>query len=158
MTKATRKLVIFGSGQIAEVAHYYWTHDSDYDVAGFTVDAAYLTRDTLFGLPVIPFEEALRIFPPDEYDMFVAAGFHQVNYARAEIVARVENAGYRCVSYISSRAITWPDFTCGPNCFIMELNNIQPFVRIGKNVTLWSGNHIGHHTVIGDHCFLASHI
>ena len=23
---------------------------------------------------------------------------------------------------------------------------------------LWSGNHIGHHSRIGDHCFLASHI
>jgi UDP-3-O-[3-hydroxymyristoyl] glucosamine N-acyltransferase len=23
---------------------------------------------------------------------------------------------------------------------------------------LWSGNHIGHHSVIGSHCFFASHI
>jgi acetyltransferase-like isoleucine patch superfamily enzyme len=25
-------------------------------------------------------------------------------------------------------------------------------------VTLWSGNHIGHHSTIHDHCFLASHV
>jgi UDP-3-O-[3-hydroxymyristoyl] glucosamine N-acyltransferase len=31
-------------------------------------------------------------------------------------------------------------------------------VSIGRNVTLWSGNHIGHHSEIGDHCFIASHI
>jgi UDP-3-O-[3-hydroxymyristoyl] glucosamine N-acyltransferase len=29
---------------------------------------------------------------------------------------------------------------------------------IGNNVTLWSGNHIGHHSQIGDHCFIASHV
>ena len=35
---------------------------------------------------------------------------------------------------------------------------IQPFVRIGSNVILWSGNHVGHHSRIGDHCFIASHV
>jgi UDP-3-O-[3-hydroxymyristoyl] glucosamine N-acyltransferase len=35
---------------------------------------------------------------------------------------------------------------------------IQPFVTIGNNVTLWSGNHIGHHSRIGDNCFLTSHV
>ena len=34
---------------------------------------------------------------------------------------------------------------------------IQPNVRIGNNVILWSGNHIGHDSTIGDHVFIASH-
>jgi len=46
----------------------------------------------------------------------------------------------------------------GDNCFILEDNTIQPFVRIGNNVTLWSGNHIGHDAIIEDHCFLTSHV
>jgi UDP-3-O-[3-hydroxymyristoyl] glucosamine N-acyltransferase len=46
----------------------------------------------------------------------------------------------------------------GDNCFILENNVIQPFVRVGNNVTLWSGNHIGHHSTIGDHCFISSHV
>ena len=25
-------------------------------------------------------------------------------------------------------------------------------------MTLWSGNHVGHHSIIHDHCFLASHV
>jgi acyl-[acyl carrier protein]--UDP-N-acetylglucosamine O-acyltransferase len=28
---------------------------------------------------------------------------------------------------------------------------------VGNNVTLWSGNHVGHRTVIDDHCFISSH-
>ena len=34
---------------------------------------------------------------------------------------------------------------------------MQPFVKIGSNVTLWSGNHIGHRTEIKDNCFISSH-
>jgi acetyltransferase-like isoleucine patch superfamily enzyme len=45
----------------------------------------------------------------------------------------------------------------GDNCFIFEDNVIQPFVRIGNDVVIWSGNHIGHHSLIEDHCFIASH-
>jgi carbonic anhydrase/acetyltransferase-like protein (isoleucine patch superfamily) len=29
---------------------------------------------------------------------------------------------------------------------------------IGDNVTLWSGNHIGHRSVIEDHVFVSSHV
>lgn len=33
---------------------------------------------------------------------------------------------------------------------------IQPYSRIGNNVIVWSGNHLGHHSVIEDNCFIAS--
>ena len=46
----------------------------------------------------------------------------------------------------------------GENCFILEDNTIQPFVKIGNNVTIWSGNHIGHDVQIEDHCFITSHV
>jgi UDP-3-O-[3-hydroxymyristoyl] glucosamine N-acyltransferase len=42
----------------------------------------------------------------------------------------------------------------GENCFILEDNTVQPFVTIGNNVTLWSGNHIGHDSCIEDDCFI----
>jgi UDP-3-O-[3-hydroxymyristoyl] glucosamine N-acyltransferase len=49
-------------------------------------------------------------------------------------------------------------FTCGDNCFILEDNTIQPFATIGNDVVMWSGNHIGHHSVIKDHVFITSHV
>ncbi|MEY2828985.1 MAG: hypothetical protein RIQ33_843, partial [Bacteroidota bacterium] len=49
-------------------------------------------------------------------------------------------------------------FLPGDNCFIFEDNTIQPFVKIGSNVTLWSGNHIGHHSTIESHNFISSHV
>ncbi len=40
----------------------------------------------------------------------------------------------------------------------MEHNTVQPFASIGRNTIVWSGNHIGHHSRIGDNCFIASHV
>ena len=42
----------------------------------------------------------------------------------------------------------------GENSFIFENNVIQPFVRVGNNCILWSGNHVGHRTVLRDHVFV----
>ena len=41
---------------------------------------------------------------------------------------------------------------------ILEDNTIQPFVEIGDNVIMWSGNHLGHDVKIGDHTFISSHV
>ncbi len=62
------------------------------------------------------------------------------------------------MSYLSSRATVFPGFELKDNCFILEDNTIQPFARVGSNVTLWSGNHIGHHSTIDDDVFVASHV
>jgi sugar O-acyltransferase (sialic acid O-acetyltransferase NeuD family) len=151
-------LILFGTGDIARIAHFYFTHDSDYEVVAYTVDKAYLTESVIQGCPVVPFEEIEKHYPPDTYPMFIALSYAKINKLRAERFDDAKNKGYRLVSYVSSKATTWPDLTVGENCFILEDNTIQPFVKIGNNVTLWSGNHIGHDSQIEDHCFLASHI
>jgi sugar O-acyltransferase (sialic acid O-acetyltransferase NeuD family) len=154
------KVVLFGNGEIASVAYAYLTHDSPHEVVAFTVDRAYLETgpERLFDLPVVAFEEIQDRFPPGEHAMFVSISYRKVNKLRAEKYAEAKAKGYELISYVSSKAITWPDLKIGDNCFIFEENVIQPFVEIGNDVILWSGNHIGHHTVIKDHCFLASHV
>jgi sugar O-acyltransferase (sialic acid O-acetyltransferase NeuD family) len=154
----TKKLVVFGSGDIGQLAHYYFTNDSDYDVVAFTVDAAYIKEATFCGVPVVPFEEISDHYPPTEYDLFVALSYAKLNQVRREKYLAAREKGYHIPSYISSHATVLNDGRIGENCFILEDNTIQPFVTIGNNVTLWSGNHIGHHSTIHDHCFLASHI
>jgi sugar O-acyltransferase (sialic acid O-acetyltransferase NeuD family) len=153
-----KDLVIFGAGDIAQLAHVYFTQDSPRRVAAFTVDAAYRQAESLMGLPVVPFEELPARFPPDRCDAFVALSYARVNRLRAEKCAALRALGYRLVSYVSSRATVFRDLSVGDNAFILEDNTIQPFVRIGNNVTLWSGNHIGHHSVIEDDVFIASHV
>jgi sugar O-acyltransferase (sialic acid O-acetyltransferase NeuD family) len=153
-----KPLVIFGAGDIARLAHHYFTTDTPYQVAGFVVDPAYRNADTLLGLPLVDTKEAVSRFPPAEFEMFVALSYARMNRLRADTYGRVKAAGYQLATYISSRCSYLAQTPPGDNCFILEDNTVQPFVTIGNNVTLWSGNHIGHDSTIADHCFISSHV
>lgn len=152
------KLIIFGAGDIARLAHYYFSRDSEHHVIAFTVDRKYRQGETFLDLPLVPFEEVSNSYPPNEFKMFVALSYARMNKLREEKYHAAKEKGYDLVSYVSSRCSFLTDHPVGDNCFILEDNTIQPFVRIGNDVTLWSGNHIGHDATIEDHCFLASHI
>jgi sugar O-acyltransferase (sialic acid O-acetyltransferase NeuD family) len=152
------KLVVFGAGDIARLAHFYFTTDSEHDVAAFTVDAAYRQADSFAGLPLVPFDRVAEHYPPDLYKMFVALSYAKMNDVRAAKYAEAKALGYELVSYVSSRCSFLATLPPGDNCFILEDNTVQPFVRIGNDVTLWSGNHIGHDSTIDDHCFISSHV
>jgi sugar O-acyltransferase (sialic acid O-acetyltransferase NeuD family) len=151
-------LVVFGAGDIARLAHRYFTRDSDHRVAAFAVDRAFRTADAFLGLPLVDFEDVATRYPPDRYRMFVAVSYTGMNRVRAAKYDAAKALGYTFVSYVSSRCTWLTDHPAGDNCFILEDNTVQPFVRIGNDVTLWSGNHIGHDSVIEDHCFIASHV
>lgn len=152
------KLVVFGTGDIARLAHVYFTSDSPHEVVAFTVDRAYREGDRFRGLPLVPFEEIEARYPPSSHAMFIAVSYARMNRVRIEKYAEAKRKGYALATYVSSRCTYLSEHAVGENCFILEDNTIQPFVRIGNNVTLWSGNHIGHDAVIEDHCFLASQI
>lgn len=153
-----KKLVIFGSGDIGQLAHAYFTTDSDYEVVAFTVDAEYLNASQFCGMPVVPFEEVADTYPPASHEMFVALSYSRLNELRKEKYFAAKEKGYTLASYISSRASVLNEGRLGDNCFILEDNTIQPFVTVGNNVTMWSGNHIGHHSTIFDHNFISSHV
>jgi len=152
-----KKLVIYGSGPIAEVADFYFGIDSDYEVSAFTNAAEFIDGDTFHGRPMSPFEEIEKQYPPSEHEIFIAVGYNKTNQVRQKRFQEASDKGYKCASYISSKAVYYGT-PVGDNCFILEGNVIQPFVTIGDNVTLWSGNHIGHHSKIMNHCFISSHV
>jgi sugar O-acyltransferase (sialic acid O-acetyltransferase NeuD family) len=153
-----KKLIIFGNSEIAELAHYYFTSDSKYEVAGFTVDDEFRMTDNFLGKPLVSFQSVREKFPPNEYDFFVALSYTKMNDLRKAKYLEAKSLGYKLASYVSSYATVLNDRNIGENCFILEDNTIQPRVLIGNNVTLWSGNHIGHHSVIQDHVFISSHV
>jgi sugar O-acyltransferase (sialic acid O-acetyltransferase NeuD family) len=153
-----RKLIIVGDSAFAEVACEYFTRESRYDVVAFAVEQAYLQRDQLMGLPVVPFEQLRDRFAPDSHDVYVAIVYTQLNRLRTRLARAAKHLGYRLASYISPHAFVWPNVTLGEHCFIFENNVVQAFVTLGDNVVLWSGNHIGHHSKIGDNEFVSSHV
>ena len=143
---------------IARLAHHYFTRDSNHEIVAFAVDGEYRQADQFLGLPLVDVADVPRVYPPDRFDMFVALSYTRMNQVRAAKYEQVRELGYRLVSYVSSRCTFLTDQPIGDNCFILEDNTVQPFVRIGRNVVMWSGNHVGHHARIGDNCFISSHV
>jgi sugar O-acyltransferase (sialic acid O-acetyltransferase NeuD family) len=153
------KVVLFGLRDFASLAHYYLKYDSPHEVVAFTVDREFVpAKPTFEGCPVVAFDDIENCYPPDEFSAFAPLSHQGMNRLRRDVYERFKQKGYRLISYVSSRATCFPGTPIGDNCFILEDNTIQPFVRIGNNVVLWSGNHIGHHSTIGDHVFFTSHV
>jgi sugar O-acyltransferase (sialic acid O-acetyltransferase NeuD family) len=153
-----KKLIIFGTGETADIAFEYFTHDSPYEVVGFTVESAYKNEDSLHGLPVVSFDNVEEKFPASEVEMCVAISYTKLNRVRAKCFKMAKAKGYTCATYISSKAFVWHNAEIGENCMIFENNVIQHKVRIGNGVILWSGNHIGHQTIIEDYVYISSHV
>ena len=153
-----KKIVIVGDGETAELAYEYFTHDSPHEVVAFSVEREYAKKESLFGLPVVHFEDVERAYDPAEYAAFVAVSYTQLNRVRARLYREAKRKGYQFASYVSSRAFVWHNVEIGENCFIMEQNVLQYAVKVGNNVVMWSGNHVGHQSVIRDNVFVSSHV
>lgn len=154
----TGKLVIIGDSAFAEIAYEYFTYDSEYEVVGFAVEREYLKRDSFHGLPVVAFEAMEERFPPAEHRFHAALVYTQKNRLRKRLYDEAKAKGYAPASYISSKAFVWRNVKLGEHLFIFENNVVQPFVTLGDNIVLWSGNHIGHHSTVKSHCFVSSHV
>lgn len=151
-----KPIVLFGSGKIAEVILYFFSHHSDRQVVACCVDRDYLPGPEWQGIPVVPFDAIGRTYPPESHDMFVAIGYQDMNALRAKKCAEIRELGYTLASYASPDSGLPNDFVIGDNCFVMSQVHVHPQVRLGNNVFVWSGAMIGHHSSIGDNCWLTS--
>jgi sugar O-acyltransferase (sialic acid O-acetyltransferase NeuD family) len=153
-----KRVVVIGDGETAELAYEYFTYDSDLEVVAFSVESRFLKRESLFDKPVVPFESLESAFGPADHLAFVAVSYTQLNRVRRRLYRAARGKGFSLASYVSSRAFVWRNVALGDNCFIMENNVLQYGVRVGNDVTLWSGNHVGHQSVIRDDVFVSSHV
>lgn len=153
------KVIIFGTKDFAQLAQFYLQHDSEHEAVAFTVHERFLPPEKeLWGLPVVSFEHIEQQYPPDRFSFFAPMAPARMNRLRESVYQEIKRKGYPLISYVSSKATTFPGTQIGENCFILEDNTIQPFTSIGNNVVLWSGNHIGHHSVIKDHVTFTSQV
>lgn len=151
-----KELIIFGNTELAELAHFYFSHDSEYKVAGFSVDGEYMNQSSFKGLPIVPFEEVSGAFPQEEYSMFIAVGYTHMNAIRKMKYLQAKALNYELANYISSKAQTWPQTQTGDNCMIMEGTTVMPYCKIGNNVLVWVNSILSHHSVIEDHVCITS--
>ena len=152
-----KKIVMFGTGELAQRIFFY-LKDSEDDVVAFSANKSNIDSNELLGLPVVPFEDVEKKYPPSEFSMFIALAYSEMNKKRTRFFDEAKSKGYELYSYVHPSTKIWHEFEIGENCFILAENIIQPFVKIGDNVSIGSNNLIGHDTVIENNCFLTENI
>ena len=151
-------IVIVGTGKMAQVVDEYFK-DSPYDVVGFAATREFIDGPECLGRPLVDVADlGAGQFRPSAVKLFVAIGYVKMNYTRARFYERAKREGYQLVSYVHPSVPIWKSNGIGDNVFIFEDNTIQPFVTIGSDTILWSGNHVGHHSKVGRHVFVSSHV
>jgi sugar O-acyltransferase (sialic acid O-acetyltransferase NeuD family) len=154
-----KKLIVFGTSELAEILNFYIKKEDEYEVIAFSINKDFIKEDNFCEKPVVAFENIEKIFSPADFFMHVALSYQQFNKLRQQKYNEAKTKGYNLINYISKKThIHYPTVSFGDNCFILENQTIQKGCCIGSNVVIWSGNHIGHETQIGDHVYISSHV
>lgn len=156
-----KKIVIFGQGMMFDVIAAHIERDNMFEIVGVTMDREWLPATSHVtisarSVPILPFNEVTKTFPPKDYGMFVAIGYHDMNQVRRQKCDAARQAGYELVSYISPRADIGPWVQIGDNCLVLDGAGIQPGASLGNNVWVWNSSLIGHHVRVEDDCWIAA--
>ena len=101
-----KKLIIFGTGEYAEVAHYYFKNEGKYKIEYFTIDKKYYSDNKFLGLEVKIFEEIEKnIFEYEDYYFFVAIGSSNQNQNRKNIYEKLKSLNVKFANFISEDAL-----------------------------------------------------
>lgn len=153
-----KSLVVVGTGPFAEIAALYFETFQRREIVAHAVSERPVGQRSFRGRPLVDFPQLLEEYPPDRVDCFVAIGYRNMNRHRMRVAEHLMSDGYNLATFVHPSVNIWPDSRIGTNVFIFEDNTVQPFVDIGDGSVLWSGNHIGHHSVVGRYVFIASHV
>lgn len=143
-----KNVVIYGTGQQAELAHYYFENELGRKVVAFTIDYK-IEEWTKSGLPIVLLEDLPKLHDANAADVFVAISAMGMNLVRQQICKQVLSMGYELTNCISPRVLIPCNVEIGHNVFMDHATQVHPFVRIGNNF-LGMGAKIGHHALIGD--------
>ena len=151
-----KKLVIYGTGQTADIIYDYFLNDSDYEIISFVDEKKFIKSKYKFGLPVVSANNILKNFDIKNTFFFIAISYHKLNYIRQIKYEYLKSLGLKFANYVNSKLVLHKSIKIGKNCFISDNVSLQPFSKIGNNVFVWSNTVVGHHTIIRDHCWLTS--
>ena len=151
-------LYIYGNGEMANMAFFYFKKDKSINAKAFVVDDSYY-KDLYFNkVPIIPYSEYFNKKFYSNSKIHVALSYRNLNKNREKIYNHLLSIGCEFENFIHSTNQIYENVEFGKNCFILENQTIQPHVKINDNVILWSGNHIGHNSTIDSHTYISSQV
>ena len=107
-----KKVIVFGTNQLAQLADYYITNDSEDEVVCFTVNREFLEKETFCDKPVVVFEELVNNYSPDDYQLFAPMTGAENNKIRERIYNEGKRLGYSFIlikfeSYNFNKRYRW---------------------------------------------------
>lgn len=124
---------------------YYHKYYSEYGVAAVCVDDEFMAEDTrIMGKKIVPLSKAVDIHTRGRMMIIAPLDGERIRQARESAHRKMKDIGYEFVSYISSSADICTSRK-GENIAILEAYSLQPFIRIGNMVSIWSNGHVEHH-------------
>lgn len=150
-----KNLVIVGTGNFADLMHYYLNQYDSRRVVAFSVERDYIQEPMFHGLPVYPFEELSRYCPPVTHEVLLAIGAKEMNQLRARLFRICKSpiscgGGYDIASFIHPSSIISPNAQIGEGNIILENVVVQPFVKIGDGNLIWYNAVLAHNDQIGN--------
>lgn len=154
-----KKTILYGNGLYGAIIYQNILDEGALEIAGCTADREFVREETFQGLPLVPFEDVEKIYPPGDFTMLVVIAFANMR-ARESMFVKAKGKGYRLENYISSRAVLSRELTMGENNIVNEGAVLGPFGRLGDNNMIRPNTYIGHGCKIHSHCYIApgSHI
>lgn len=149
-----KKLLIFGTTDLAQLVHFYITKHKLYEIAAFTTHAQFIQHDRLFGLPVVPFETVSEQYPPDKYSFALCIGYTKVNEVRKQLFYEIKKAEYSIENIIFPFSRTETD-SIGEGNIIFPFATIDPFCTVGNGNIFYPNSLLSHHSAIGNFNFIA---
>jgi sugar O-acyltransferase (sialic acid O-acetyltransferase NeuD family) len=150
-----QELWIFGAGDLARLAKFFFERDLDRAVAGFVVDEQYVGGAVSGLLPLLSWGEYLDTVASDETCVFPAIGYRSMR-SRETIFRKILDAQQKICNLVCSTATISSCVQLGVGTFVMPGVVIEPGVVIGDNNVIWSNSTICHDSVIGSHNFVAA--
>ncbi len=149
-----KKLIIFGNSDFAQLVTYYL--EKQYDIVAYCVDNEYISGNSFMAKPLVSLENVKEIYPPNEYCMFVAIGYHKMNTIREEKFKYLKELGYSFATYIHPSAVISESASVGQNCMIFENSVMQSYSVLNDSCIMFANSTICHHSVVDPFCFIAS--
>ena len=85
-----KKLLIFGTHEISEMATYYFNKENIYKIGGYVLDDKYIDKDSFLNKPVIPYSDIRKKFSNEEFCFHVAISFKQHNQLREKSINKLK--------------------------------------------------------------------
>jgi len=149
-----KSLIIFGTGQQSDIISFYLKKLSRKIVA-YCVDDKHYKKNKFNGIGVVTTSELLKRFKPKDYSLHIAITYSDLNTLRSDKFKFFNKKGYSFENVINNPKLINTDTKIGKNVVILD-SYIQPKAMIGDNTFIWSSSVIGHHTKLGNHCWISS--